>query len=349
MKIGVFCPNWVGDLVMATPALRALRLEYPAAEVVGVMRGYLAGLLEGTGLLDRTIVLPHGKSGGWKQTFRTVAELRREKFDLCLLLPNSLRSAIWGYASGARERVGFSRNGRSCLLTKRIPARDRSAPHPVLEEYLRLAAGIGCRELPQQTELAVANGELQQLDKFWGKHPGVNRDEVVCFNSGGAFGAAKHWPAEHFAILGQRIAEELGKSVLVVCGPAERDIAREIVRGASHPQVVSLAEEELSLGLTKAAISRASLLVTTDSGPRQFAPPFGVPAVVLYGPTDQGWSRIAAETETPLQLQVECGPCQQRSCPLGTHRCMRDLSPEQVYATVVEVLGKRRENRKAAA
>ncbi|MCA9092460.1 MAG: lipopolysaccharide heptosyltransferase II, partial [Planctomycetaceae bacterium] len=80
-----------------------------------------------------------------------------------------------------------------------------------------------------------------------------------------------------------------------------------------------------------------------------FAPPFDVPAVVLYGPTDQGWSRIAAETETPLQLQVECGPCQQRSCPLGTHRCMRDLSPEQVYATVVEVLSRRQENRKAAA
>ena len=149
-------------------------------------------------------------------------------------------------------------------------------------------------------------------------------------------------------MVGRRVAEELGKSVLVVCGPAEREIAREIVRGANHPFVVSLAEEEPSLGLTKGAISRSRLLLTTDSGPRQFAPPFGVPAVVLYGPTHQGWSRIASDLETPVQLQMECGPCQKRSCPLGHHRCMRELSPESVYSTVKSAITIPRETTAAA-
>lgn len=347
MKIGVFCPNWVGDLVMATPALRAIRLEHPQAEIIGVMRGYLRDLLEGTGLLDRIIVLP-GKSSRWSNQLSVLRELRQEKFDLTLLFPNSLRSALWGYVSGSRQRVGFARNGRSFLLTKAIPANDRSIPHPVMVEYLRLAQSIGCQELPRRTELEVSKRDLQQLDHFWKKHPDVPSEDVVCFNSGGAFGAAKHWPTEHFALLGRRIAEELGKTVLVVCGPAEREIARNIVQGADHPRVVSLAEEELSLGLTKVAISQSRLLVTTDSGPRQFGPPFGVPSVVLYGPTDQRWSCIETELETPLQLQVDCGPCQQRSCPLGHHRCMQDLSPGQVFESVKSVLS-RSHNQKNAA
>lgn len=334
MKIAVFCPNWVGDLVMATPALRAIRVQHPSAEIVGLMRGHLADLLEGTGLLDRTIVLPHGKRTSWARHFNAAAELRRERFDLAVLLPNSFRSAAWAWACGARERVGFTRNGRGLFLTKTLSPRPRNEPHPVLDEYLRLAAAIGCRELPTSTELAVSSEDLTRLDQFWEKHPGVPRDEVVCFNSGGAFGAAKHWPVEHFARLGRQVAEELGKTVLILCGPAERDPARAIALGAAHPRVVSLADEELSLGLTKAAVSRARLLVTTDSGPRQFAPPLGVPAVVLYGPTHQGWSRIHSDLETPLQLRLDCGPCQQRSCPLGHHRCMRELSPEQVFNVV---------------
>lgn len=348
MKIAVFLPNWVGDLVMATPALRAIRERHREAEVVGVMRGSLSGLLDGTDLLDRTIVLPHGKSNPWSQSLRSAIELRRESFDLCLLLPNSLRSALWAYASGARERVGTGRNGRSIFLTRVIPARDRSIPHPVMEEYLRLASEIGCNGMSRQTELAVSQEDLGKLEAFWKKHPDVPHDEVICFNPGGAFGAAKHWPTEYFSVVGRRVAEELGKSVLVVCGPAEREIAREIVRRANHPLVVSLAEEEPSLGLTKGAISRSRLLLTTDSGPRQFAPPFGVPAVVLYGPTHQGWSRIASDLETPVQLQMECGPCQKRSCPLGHHRCMRELSPESVYSTVKSAITVPRETTAAA-
>src|SRR5207237_6613411 len=111
-----------------------------------------------------------------------------------------------------------------------------------------------------------------------------------------------------------------------------------IVALSGHPAVFSLADEQPSIGLTKAAIRRSELLVTTDSGPRHFAPPFGVPVVTLFGPTHTAWSETHYDRSLHLQLDVDCGPCQKRTCPLGHHRCMRDLGVNWVMKAVVSLL-----------
>jgi heptosyltransferase-2 len=160
----------------------------------------------------------------------------------------------------------------------------------------------------------------------------------VCLNPGGAFGAAKHWPATSFAELACRIAMEQKKTVLVLCGPSERGEARKIAALANHSRVLSLADVPPGLGLTKAAIRSCDLLVTTDSGPRHFAAPFGVPVITLFGPTHIAWSETYYDKATHLQIPVDCGPCQKRTCPLKHHRCMTDLGVDYVYAAVVQHL-----------
>jgi heptosyltransferase-2 len=119
--------------------------------------------------------------------------------------------------------------------------------------------------------------------------------------------------------------------VLVLCGPSERPAARAIADAANHPRVVSLAPLDLSLGLTKACVRRAALLITTDSGPRHFATAFGVPVVTLFGPTHIAWTRTYHPLAIHVHHPVPCGPCQKPACPLGHHRCMRDLAPDAVY------------------
>jgi heptosyltransferase-2 len=151
-----------------------------------------------------------------------------------------------------------------------------------------------------------------------------------------------------FAELALRLALELDKRVLVLCGPAERDQAREIVCLAAHPAVVSLAAEDPSLGLTKAAIRAADLLITTDSGPRHFAPPFQVPVVTLFGPTHPAWSETYYERSLHLQVEVDCGPCQERVCPLKHHKCMRDLTVSWAFKAAKTLLEKYSEKHKAA-
>lgn len=349
MKIAVFLPNWVGDAVMATPALRALRLHFADAEIVGVLRPYVAEVLAGVDLVDRQLI--HTPRGGNRadRGWRFAQRLRRERFDLAVLLPNSLRIAWLARVSGAKQRVGFDRDGRGWLLTDRLQPKSRKVANPVIDEYLRLAAHVGCKDLSRTMELVVTPQDERDWNAFWSQQsPAVQQRNFVCLNPGGAFGAAKHWPSESFGILAGRIAREMNLSVVVVCGPSERDEARRIVQSADHPHVVTLADVPLSLGLTKAAVQHAELLVTTDSGPRHFAAPFGVPAVTLFGPTHIAWSETFVANAVHLQIPVDCGPCQQRVCPLQHHRCMRELTVDRVFDTTVAALKQSRKRERVA-
>ena len=323
---------------MATPALRAIRTQFPRSEIVAVVRPYVQEVLNGLDLVDRYLVHdPRGKSSalrGW--AFGQA--LRRERLDLAVLFPNSFRSAFWAWWSGAKTRVGFDRYRRGWLLTDRLMPKSINQPNPVIDEYLRLAEHLGCPDLTCDTELATTGADEKQHRKFWDAHGGWPQRGAVCLNPGGAFGSAKHWPVTSFAQLALRIATELNRQVLVLCGPAEKTTAREIVALARHSSVVSLAEAEPSIGLTKAAIKHASLLVTTDSGPRHFAQPFQVPVVTLFGPTHAAWSETYYHRSLHLQLEMDCGPCQQRTCPLQHHRCLRDLSPDWVFRAAASLL-----------
>ncbi|WP_417386547.1 lipopolysaccharide heptosyltransferase II [Gimesia sp.] len=354
MKIAVFLPNWIGDAVMATPALRVIREEFSEAEIVSIQRPYVADVLDGLTLVDRSISWKSGEK--LISQFRFLRQLRKERFDLAVLFPNSFRSASLAFLAGIHRRVGINRDHRSWLLTDVLTAGDRQKPHPAIDEYLRIAAVVSGRDLSESEaapgfsrtmELAITDKDRSRWTAFWNKQTAEFKSRpLICLNPGGAFGAAKHWPTAHFASLAQRITTELKRSVLVVCGPAEKQEALQIVAQADNPFVTSLAAEPLHLGLTKAAIQQAELLVTTDSGPRHFAAPFQVPAVTLFGPTHQMWSETFYDRSLPVQLDLDCGPCQQRVCPLGHHRCMKDLGADQVFQAVVSLLN--REQQKAA-
>lgn len=349
MKIAVFLPNWVGDAVMATPALRAIRSQFSDATIFGVMPPVIADVLNGLNVTDR-VILHESRGGRPERSGRAViAQLRAEKPDLGILFPNSWRSAWLAWRGGIRRRVGFGRDGRGLLLTDALKPKSRVIPNPVMDEYLRLAAHVGCASLPRTTELAVTAEDQSALDRFWSRQmPGLRLRGVVCLNTGGAYGPAKNWPREYFAELARRIADELGRTVLIVCGPAEREEARVIVREAGRPEVVSLADEPLGIGLTKAAIRESRLLVTTDSGPRHFAQPFEVPVITLFGPTHIAWSETHYPRAIHLNVTVPCGPCQQRVCAMGHHRCLRELTVERVFANVKRVLSPPRQARWAA-
>jgi heptosyltransferase-2 len=346
MRIGVVLPNWIGDVIMPTPALRALRkLAGDGGRLVGIMRPYVAEVLEGTSWLDAQIVTDK-PANRFRIAARSVYnELRAERLERIVVLPNSLRTAWIAWRSGARERIGHAGQGRRLLLTNsfRRPLRDDGSLVPTIEAYLRLAAAAGCELESPRLELKTTPADERAADDAWRILGLPEQGDIVILNSGGAYGAAKHWPVEHFAELARRIVGDWPVSVLVNCGPAERDIAAEVAARAAHPRIVSLAQvEELPIGLTKACIRRSRLVVTTDSGPRFVAIAFDKPVVTLFGPTDPQATATGYEREVSLSLQLDCQPCMERTCPLVHHRCMRELSVERVYAAVAELLQDRR-------
>lgn len=352
MRLGIFLPNWIGDAVMATPTLRALRNHLgPEAELVGIMRPYVADVLAGTPWLDKQVFYDPQSRQASLGSWSLVRTLRRMKLDTAVLLTNSFRTAMLAWLGGARQRVGYVRSGRGWLLNRKLypPTADgRFLPSPVLDYYLELAYALGCPPESPRLELATSAEDERQAEEAWQRLRLPAGRRVVLLNSGGAFGAAKLWPAGYFSALARRLVTRDDRSVLVLCGPKEQDLAEQIVRGAGHARVVSLAHEPVSIGLTKACVRRGSLLVTTDSGPRHFAAAFGVPVVTLFGPTHVAWSENHFPQAVHLRHELECAPCQQRVCPLGHHRCMQELSVEEVHRAVVRMLAAADQDKHAA-
>jgi heptosyltransferase-2 len=340
MKIAVFLPNWIGDAVMAIPAVRALRSHFADSQIFGVLKPYIAGVLEGSAWFDALVFLD--KSGPWSQSLLgAAARLRSARVDLAVLFSNSFRSALIARLGGCRRRVGYARHARGWLLTDRVePFRGESGrllPSPIIDAYNLLAQTVGCPRPSYRLELFTTPPDEQLAERVW-QETGLERfDEIVCLNPGAAFGAAKFWPREYFVALAQQFSDQRGSGVLVLCGPGERDLARQIAVEAKRPGVHALSDFPLSIGLTKACIRRCDLLVTTDSGPRHFATAFDRPTITLFGPTHIAWTETYHAKAIHLQKKVECGPCQRRVCPLD-HRCMIQLTPAEVFVAATELL-----------
>ncbi len=341
MNLAIFLPNWIGDVVMATPALSARAQTFADARIVAVCRPYVVDVVAGSPWFDGHLFL---SGDAWARRWPMVAwKLRDVKIDMAVLFPNSFRAGLIAWLGRCRERIGFDRYLRGGLLTKALtPTRDASGrlqPSPVIDDYNRLAHAAGCAWPGYRMELHTTPADEADADRLWDRFRVGGGDEVICLNPGAAFGAAKFWPAQSFAALAQQLVDTRGAKVLVLCGPNEREQARRIAQLANRPRVFSLADEPLSLGLTKALIRRSTLLVTTDSGPRHFAAAFDRPVVSLYGPTFIDWTRTYFGKEINLQEKVPCGPCQLRICPLD-HACIKLLSPQKVLAAVQDLLAR---------
>ncbi|MBN1395387.1 MAG: lipopolysaccharide heptosyltransferase II [Pirellulales bacterium] len=343
MKIAVFLPNWLGDLAMATPLLRALRRHLGAeTKIVGILRPYLADVLGGTDWLDEQWFF-NPRADDRKLRARAVARrMRKERFDTAVLTTNSLRTAWIAWRGGARRRVGYVRYGRGPLLTDKLRYNRRHGkivPEPMVDTYLRLARAVGCPEESPRLELAATEADERSADGVFERLGIGGGRPVAALNSSGAYGGSKLWPVEYFARLARRIVEELDFDVLVCCGPKEREIAREVVRLAEcEARVVSMAEQPMDLGTAKACIRRCRVMVSTDSGPRHVAAALGLPVVTLFGPMLPVWSENPTQRAANLVLDLDCIGCHKRVCPLGHHRCMRGLSVEMVFEAVGDLL-----------
>jgi heptosyltransferase II len=342
-RIALFLPNWVGDVVMATPAVRAVRAAYPATDLLAVCKPYVADVVAGAPWFRD--VIRFDKGGPPDQRFWPVARrLRQERIDAALLFPNSFRAALLARVGGCGKVIGFRRYGRSVLLSSpRLTAKTdrwgRFVPSPVIDDYNRLAVALGTADPGHRMELFTTPSDEAAANTVWQRFALGRYPRVVCLNPGAAFGAAKFWPGDSFAALARMLAQRTGAGVLVLCGPAERELARRIAESSRSPHVFSLADTALSLGLSKAVLRRADLLVTTDSGPRHFAAAFDRPVVTLFGPTHIEWTETYFPKAINLQKRVPCGPCQRRVCPLD-HRCMTGLTPDEVFAAASGLLGR---------
>jgi len=339
-RIAVFLPNWVGDAVMFTPTLRAIRARLGGARLMLVGRPAPTAVLTPNPWTDEVAVLRRGTA------LRLICSLRSQRFDLAVLGPNSFRSALVARAAGARRRLGYDRDGRGMLLTDKLdPARGpdgRLAVTPAVDYYLKLAEHLGCDVSDRRMELSVGEADAASAETMR-RRAGVEEGRpVVLINPGAAFGPAKLYPAERFAAVADGLVEARGAQIIINAAPGERPIAEAVEGRMKHAPVLNLARIDNTIGLLKAFVRRADLVITNDTGPRHFAVAFGRAVVTIFGPTDPERTKTYCDRERIVRVDVPCGPCQCKRCPLpegpSRHQCMLGISPEMVVAAGKELL-----------
>jgi heptosyltransferase II len=350
-RILVVQPNWVGDAVMATPALRAIRKLYPDAQISYLLRRYVKPIYAGMPWADKLITYRTGrtkKMAGKGQFLDLAARLRARRFDTAVLLTNSFRTALVCKMAGIKRIVGYERDGRGFLLSdKLVPYKDRGkfVPTPIVRSYLGIAQYLGSPERDIALELFVTEHDRRDaldtltragLDSSLARPALAGAAPLILLNPGAQYGAAKCWPPEYFAQLGDRLVSELGATVLISSAPRERPIVDAILAQMKQP-AVDLQRHGLTLGGLKEVVRRCDLMITNDTGPRHVAAAFDVPVVTLFGPTHPEWTEIYFARERKMSVPVPCGPCQLKKCPLD-HRCMTRLTPGMVFNAATGLL-----------
>jgi heptosyltransferase-2 len=330
-NIAVVLPNHLGDVTMATPALRALRLARPQARITAVIRRELAGLLGGCGRVDQ-IVAHDVYAAGWLRGVwrRLIVGFGLRGHDLVLVLPNSWSGALLARLSGAPLRLGYARRGRGFLLTDALAAPSeggRFLPTAMEASYLALTRALGCPAAGVELELALEPQAEHECDQLFAARGIDGARPLICLAPGAGYGPAKIWPIEYLGQVARGLLDE-GNQVALVHAPGEEALAAE-TQAKTGPGLLSLGGGGMSLSLLKSVLARANLLICNDAGARHVATAFRVPVLVLMGPTSIRYTNLNLERTRILREPVDCSPCQLKVCPTD-HRCMRRLLPERV-------------------
>jgi heptosyltransferase-2 len=290
--LAVIMPTWVGDVVMATPVLRALREHRPDATIHVLCTPGHEHLLDGLPCIDALIPLAQK---GWRGPWRTARAIRQTGADVVLLLPNSARSALAARLSRTPVRVGYDRDRRRALLTHAIAVEQHDRPTPTVDYYAHLAcAALGVETIDPTPRLVVTESQQREAD-------GILKDvdgPFVLLNPG-ASKTKKRWPAESFAQAADRLAQACNVRIVINGAPSEAALVRQII-DASACNPIGLQDRGITLGSLKGVIGRAALMITNDTGPRHIAAALGTPMVSLFGPTDHRWTLLRGVREHRL-------------------------------------------------
>lgn len=317
MEVLIHAPNWLGDAVMALPAIRDVRRHFSGASLTIAARRSVAPLFRAVSGIDRVAVLDSHSAAS------------RLTADIGILLPNSFSSAWLLKRAGIKERWGYRSDFRSALLTKAV--RRPSKKVHFGEYYSNLVRQLGIETGPLTPQLAVPPATITAAAKLLEDRGWKPGQPLVGIAPGAAFGHAKRWPPSRYAQLADLLSGDAGALCVVLGRSEDRDAARD-VRGIN---LVGQTDLMMLIGV----LSHCRALVANDSGALHLAAALGVSVTGIYGPTDERYSTPLMSSQEPRQRvtaisePVFCRPCFLADCPID-HRCMKRISTDRVYASV---------------
>ncbi len=327
--------NWLGDIVMSQPALRAVRDAYPNAHLAVLVKQELASFFDGAAWIDATI--PYRIRKGWRgldDQRQLVRQLRQQNFDLAVLFPDSFQSALWAAAAGIPERIGYDRDARRWLLTRAVPRTpDTLVGHQVGYRLRLLREALGIDGDPNAFAIDVAAASSERMRTWLAARRRRPDRPLIALAAGAAYGPAKQWPAERFAALADLLADRTGAECVLVGSPGERAISEDVVRRARSE--VLLAAGQTTVGELVALLRLCDGFAGNDSGAMHVAGALGLPTVGIFGSTrPDRTAPLGAATEVVYHA-IECSPCLARTCRFGHYRCLTEISAEEIADRIV--------------
>lgn len=334
MRILIRATNWVGDAIMALPALRAVRKRFADAEIAILALSYVGDIYRDQQICDQIIEYDrneaHAGIGGRE---RLAGELRKQGFDVALLLQNAFDAAWVAWRAGIPKRIGYSRDARGFLLTDavRVPKAGEIQPHEKFY-YLELLRRAGWIEsLPDEAFifLDVPEQNRRRAAEFLlgaGSRPQARR---IAVGAGASYGSAKCWPPERFAEALNRLQMESDAEVILFGTPTEAKVSGAIAAGLRRAPIDLTGKT--TIADLPALLSHCHMFLGNDSGAMHVAAAVGLPVVAIFGPTDPLGTAPVTPRSSIVQERPYCSPCFLRHCPTD-HRCMTGISAEAVEA-----------------
>ncbi len=329
MQIIVRLPNWLGDLVMATPLLESLKKKWPHSELTVTCIKQLSEILLYHPYIDHIIPLESSKN--LKEKIfpkKSLQKLRAKHYDLGILTTNSLSSAWTFFLSHIKKRVGFSTNARSLLLTCKVPFPKQRKSQHLVKTYKSLLVPLDIpidntyphiATLPEEDEAALNLLESKGLPE---------RSQLIGINAGAAYGLTKCWLPERFVSLSKKLLEKKENCIVFFGDKPGQPLVDSICSQLPKERIINLAGKTDIRELV-CLIKQCDVFLTNDSGPMHLAAALGIPLVALFGSTSDTltgpypWGHV-------IHKHTSCSPCFLRTCPID-FRCMKQISVEEVY------------------
>jgi heptosyltransferase-2 len=335
-KILIVAPNWIGDAVLSLPVVDGCGQLWQEAELTVLARTRVAELFEARESEVR--VLEYERGNGPQRLSNLMAlgrSLRRERFDLAILLPNSLGSAVMTRLAGVPQRLGYSTDGRGWLLTQRLEDRRKERGLHQVDYYLGLLRSLGASQVDRIPRLQLKEKCIEMGLNLLSDMGIDKRELLIGVHPGAAYGETKRWFPERFgAVLGR--LQKSGRRFLLLGGPGEELIAQQISAEMDHPVIDLIGRTTVAEAL--ALIGRCSLFLSNDSGLMHVAAALNIPQVALFGSTDpQKTAPLNNRAVVIHPEHVSCTPCFKRSCPEDLE-CMKAITVDEVATAAVQLL-----------
>ncbi|WP_246556016.1 lipopolysaccharide heptosyltransferase II [Desulfonema magnum] len=330
--------NWIGDAIMTTPAVRAIRKNFPGAEISILAKSWVAPVFKNSPHADRVLIYDEGgRHCSLTGKLRLATDLKRCRFDAVILLQNAFEAALITFLAGIPVRIGFDSDARKLLLTHAVRRIPEIRKIHQTGYYLEILRGAGLMTDGQDLHLTVSHEDQNRAREILVSY-GISQKDglLVGINPGATFGTAKRWFPERYAALCKRLQKTVASDILIFGGPGEEALGQQICEEAGKRCVNLCGRTTLCEAM--ALIERCQLFVTNDSGLMHIAAALDIPQIAIFGSTDHVTTAPVSSMSRIVRVPTSCSPCLRPECPEKHHRCMNEITVDMVESAVYDHL-----------